>query len=170
MQFKTTLKKFEDKLWSYHIPVPNEIAEQFMDGNNRRVILTIAGMREIQCALMPDGNAGWFLNVNKELRKKLALECGQKIQADIKKDESEYGMPMPEEMLELLQIDDEGNRYFHGLTPGKQRSLLFLIGKPKSSDTRLRKALMINDYLKSVGGKLDFKELNSFMKENKDNY
>jgi uncharacterized protein YdeI (YjbR/CyaY-like superfamily) len=77
---------------------------------------------------------------------------------------------MPEEMLELLQIDNDGNKIFPDLTPGKQRSLLFIIGKPKNSDTRLRKALITIDYLKSVNGKLDFKELHAFYKDRKGDY
>ncbi len=170
MQFKTTLGKFESNLWGYHITVPNEIVEKFTEGKNRRVVLKINGSSDIQCAFMSDGNAGWFINVNKEVRKKLGLEIGQEVNAEIRKDESKYGLPMPEEMQELLQIDDEGDKLFHELTPGKQRSLLFIIGKPKSSDTRLRKALMTIDYLKEANGKLDFKELQIFFKDRKNDY
>jgi len=170
MQFKTTLEKFESQLWNYHVPVPNDIANEFLGGENRRVVLTINDSTEIQCALMPDGKAGWFININKKLREKLGLSIGQEINAELRKDVSKYGMPMPEEMLELLQIDDEGEKLFHALTPGKQRSLLFIIGKPKNSDTRLRKALMTIDYLKEVKGKLNFKELNTFYKNRKTDY
>ena len=170
MKFKTTLEKFESNLWGYHIPVPNEIVEKFIQGDNKRIVLKINEGGEVQCAFMPDGNGGWFINVNKELRKKLNLKVGQEVNAEIQKDESKYGLPMPEEMLELLQIDDEGNKIFHELTPGKQRSLLFIIGKPKNSDTRLRKALMTIDYLKEANGKLDFKELNTFFKDRKEDY
>jgi len=170
MQFKTTLEKFEGKLWAYHLPVPNDIAEEFINGDNRRIILQIEDSQEIHCALMPNGKGGWFITINKEIRKKLNLELGLEINAEILKDESKYGLPMPEEMLELLQIDDEGNKFFHELTPGKQRSLLFIIGKPKSSDTRLRKALMTIDYLKEANGNLDFSELQAFYKNRKNDY
>lgn len=170
MKFKTTLEKLENQLWNYHIPVSNDIAKEFIIGKNRRIVLKINGKHELQCAFMPDGKTDWFININKELRKKLGLELGQAIDAEIRKDISKYGLPMPEEMLELLQIDDEGNKLFHELTPGKQRSLLFIIGKPKNSDTRLRKALMTIDYLKSVSGKLDFKELHTFYKDKKGDY
>ncbi len=170
MQFKTTLEKFEGNLWGYHISVPNDIVEKILVGKNRRIVLRINDSKEIYCAFMPDGNAGWFINVNKEVRKEVGLVIGQEVKAEIRKDESKYGLPMPEELLELLQIDDEGNKLFHNLTPGKQRSLLFIIGKPKNSDTRLRKALMTIDYLKAVNGKIDFPELNNFFKDRKDDY
>ena len=73
-------------------------------------------------------------------------------------------MPMPEELGELLLIDELGSQYFHALTPGKQRALIYQVAKPKREATRLRKAVGILDYLKSVRGKLDFKELNEFVR------
>ena len=72
---------------------------------------------------------------------------------------------MPEEMEVLLAQDEEADRYFHQLTPGKQRSLLHIIGKPKTEATRLKKAIVITEYLKTNRGKLDFKELNLAFKE-----
>ncbi len=55
-------------------------------------------------------------------------------------------------------------RIFHTLTLGKQRTLLHLIGKPKSGEVRLRKAIAVINYLKEVNGRLDFKELNLAIK------
>lgn len=162
--FKTSLEKFEGQLWGHHIPVPDDIYQHFKD-SDRRVICQLNDLPPFQCALMPAGNGSFFINVNKELRKKLQLNVGEKISANIKKDNSKYGLPMPEEMEELMFLDDEGAEYFHQLTPGKQRSLLHLIGKPKSSEIRLKKAVVVLDYLKLVKGKLDFKELNQAFKD-----
>jgi len=67
-------------------------------------------------------------------------------------------------MEELLLQDEDGNKVFHRLTPGKQRSLLHIIAKPKSENIRIKKAVAILEYLKSVNGKLDFKELNLAIK------
>ncbi|MFK7984322.1 MAG: hypothetical protein AB8G86_30390 [Saprospiraceae bacterium] len=62
-------------------------------------------------------------------------------------------------------IDEVGSTFFHQLTPGKQRSLLHLIGKPKNSAIRLKKAVVVLDFLKTNNGKLDFKLLNIAFKE-----
>lgn len=158
MQFTSILAKFEGNLWGHHIIVPDEIFQVFAD-TDKRVVCKLNNLKEIQCALMPKGDGQYFINLNKELRKKLGINVGEEVRVEIRKDESEYGMPMPEEMQELLNLDDEGNHYFHQLTRGKQRSLLHIIGKPKTSNTRLKKAVVIIDYLKEVEGKLDFKEL-----------
>ena len=71
---------------------------------------------------------------------------------------------MPEELEELLKQDLEADKYFHALTPGKQRSLLFLVGKPKSPAIRLNKALGVAEYLKSRQGKVDLREVQVFMR------
>ncbi|MBX2873125.1 MAG: DUF1905 domain-containing protein [Saprospiraceae bacterium] len=167
MKLQTTLRKFESDLWGYHIPIPTEIAVTFIDDSGRRVLCTLNGQRPIHCALMPDGQGGFFINVNKELRKELNLKLGDSVAVELKKDKSKYGMPVPEELEALFEVDEEGNALFHQLTAGKQRSLIYLIGKPKRSDTRLQKAIVVLDYLKSTRGRLDYKELHQAFKDRK---
>lgn len=171
MKFKTTIEKFaHNPTWGHHFPVPTEYAEPFLQGEDRRILLKINDNPEIHCALMPGGDNTWFITATAELRKKLSLSLGEEVTLHIRKDESKYGIALPAEMKEILETDDEGSRVFHGLTPGKQRSLLYITGKPKTSNTRIKKALMVIDYLKSVNGNLDFKELNEFFKLRKNDY
>jgi len=106
----------------------------------------------IHAALMPQGNGDFFINVNKEIRKKQSLELGDKITIELEKDSSKYGMPLPDELKTAWELDEEGHSIFHSLTMGKQRSLVYIIGKPKSSDIRIKKALTMLEYLKSVNG------------------
>ena len=161
---QTTLAKFHSDLWYFHIKVSASIAAPFLD-KDRRVLCALNGTAPFPCALMPDGEGNYFININKERRKKLRLEVGELVEATIQKDESKYGMPMPEVMGELLAQDPDADKYFHALTPGKQRSLLYLIAKPKTEATRLKKAIVITEFLKTNQGKLDFKELNVAFKE-----
>ena len=167
MKFKTTLCNFNSSLWGHHIPVPEKFAQVFLADAGRRVLCTLNGRESIQCALMPDGKGGHFINVNKALRQKLNLKLGDEIEVELQKDESQYGLPLPEELEALFEVDEEGNALFHQLTAGKQRSLIYLVGKPKRSDTRLQKAIVILDYLKSTRGRLDFKELHQAFKDRK---
>lgn len=170
MEFISEISKLDSAVWNMHLPVPKEVSDHFLSTTGNRVICNIDERWEMHAALMPKGSGIYFINVNKEVRKKLDLDEGDKIPITLEADTSKYGIHLPEEMEELLEQDREGNEVFHGLTIGKQRSLLHLIGTPKSSDTRLRKALMTLDYLKSVNGALDFKELNLFYKEQRDQY
>ncbi len=159
MKFSAILENFNASLWGHHIIVPDNIVQKIMKTGAKRVVCTLNEIHTFQCALMPKGDGQYFIMLNTEIRKKLQLHVGVKIDVVLKKDDSKYGLPMPEEMEELLKIDDEANHYFHALTPGKQRSLLHIIGKPKRTDTRLHKAIVITEYLKSTRGRLDFKEL-----------
>lgn len=165
-KFKAKLERIPSQVWNVVFLVPEDIAEIYKEGN-RRVICTVNGIVKMHGALMPAGEDRWFVNFNKERQKKLKVGEGSELEIEMCKDESKYGIPMPEEMEELLKIDDEADQYFHQLTIGKQRSLLHIIGKPKNSDTRLKKAIVITEYIKSTRGKLDFKELNQAFKENR---
>ena len=164
MQFTTNLSRFDSQLWGHHILVPDAISQHFLKEGNTRVLCSLNGDEPFHCALMPRGDGMYFININKEVRDKLNLRLGAEINATLKKDESKYGMPMPEELEELLAQDPEGDELFHALTPGKQRSLIYIAGKPKQSETRLKKAVVVIEHLKANKGKIDFKQLNEDMK------
>lgn len=170
-KFKGTLQKFNDNLWYFYIDIPDEIAHHFLaDEGNRRVVVTYNDSKEVQCALFPKGDNHWFLNLGKEVRKMTQLNVGDEVAVTIKKDESEYGFSMPEELAELFAIDDEGKAAFDKLTPGKKRSLLHIIGKPKTSQTRVKKAIITIDYLKATNGRLDYTELQEAFRNRNDEF
>lgn len=165
MQFTTILQKFDSPLWGFHIMVPDDMARSFVDAGSKRVVCTLNGTEEFQCALMPKGDGSWFVNINKSLRDKLKLKTGSPVEVNLSRDDSEYGLPMSEELAELLKLDDEGNRLFHALTPGKQRTLIYIAGSPKTSETRLKKSVVVIEHLKAHGGKIDFRRLQVDLKE-----
>ena len=167
MEFTTHLESSNESalMWYYHIIVPTAIVNSLLENDNKRVICTLNESEKIHAAIMPRGDGSYFIMINKALRKKLGLESGSELRVQLEVDNSKYGMPMPEELGALLEMDDEGSQYFHSLTAGKQRSLIYMVSKPKTSDTRLKKALVIVDYLKFTKGKLDYKELNQAFKD-----
>lgn len=163
MQLTVVVENFNSRLWGHYLPIPEEVARQFIEGENRRVVCHIGDL-SIHSALMP-GKGGWFILINKDIRAKLGVEEGDKLSISLEKETAEYGMPMPEEMMVLLDQDEAGSRYFHALTPGKQRSLIYIVSKVKNIDSRINKALAILDHLKEMQGRLDFKRLNLKIKE-----
>lgn len=164
MQFTAVLSKFDSPLWGYHILVPDEVSKHFLSNGHKRVICTLNSTETFHCAFMPSGEGTYFISVNKELRQRLKLRIGSIVTANIQKDESKYGLPMPEELEELLAQDPIGDGLFHDLTPGKQRSMIYIAGKPKLADTRLRKAVVLIEHLKANQGKIDYKRLQDDMK------
>ena len=164
VEFKSNIVRIPNQVWYAAIHVPRKIGDQVVNKDNRRVICTINKKLTFQCALMSGGEGDFFINTNKEIRKKLNLEIGDTVDVQIKPDDSEYGMPVAEELISAWEMDDYAFGLFKKLTLGKQRSLIHVVSKPKSSEIRIKKALVLLEYLKSVEGKLDFKELNEAFK------
>ena len=159
--FNSVLEESTNKLWGCHFVVPKLVSDAIItQGEARRVVCTLNENLEYQCALLPRGDGSFVITVNKKSQTKLGLKIGSKINVSLQKDESEYGLPMPEELAELLAQDEEGNRYLHDLSPGKLRTLLYMVGQPKNSDVRLHRALVVVEHLKRNRGKIDYKQLN----------
>lgn len=164
-ELKVALSQFEDnRVYNCYAHVSSEIAETFIEGRNRRIICLIADSLSIQSSLMPYPE-GYFILINQKIISQLGLKIGDSFNIKIEKDNSDYGMEMPEELGTLLEQDAAGNAFFHALTAGKQRNLIYIVSQVKSSDSRLLKSLAIMDHLKDVGGRLDFKQLNLKIKE-----
>ena len=153
-----------------HLLVPNDIVEQIKAAGYKRLKVTMNDLVESYSALISDGEGQHFIIMNKENEKKLNINIGDKVNVHVQEDTSKYGMPMCPEMEELMRVDDEAVKYFDGLKPGVRRNLIYMASKPKSTDTRLVKSLIIMDYLKMKRGDLDFKELNQCMKDWRQNY
>jgi len=167
MTFQTHIKRLYSDVWYLGIHIEKAIAEQFLtnDANGKRVIAEINNLVKMHSALTSDGGGSYFLTINKENQKKLDVTEGSEVSVTLTKDVSKYGMEMPIELEELMAQDPDGDAIFHSLTPGKQRSLIFLVAKPKGAATRMKKAIVIIEYLKEVNGKLDYKELNQAFKD-----
>lgn len=159
VKFKTELGKLAADYGWHFILVERKIAEKFpTDGKSRRVVCTLNGEVTFQAGLM-HYHGDFFISVNKPTRTKLGIEAGDSVTVELAPDESKYGWPMPEEFREILDQDPEGDDLFHGLTPGKQRSLLYHLGQIKDIDKRIHCGLIVVDHLKNNGGKVDGKKL-----------
>lgn len=163
MEFSGKLDKFDFNHWHFHIPVPDQIAEQMMDENHRRVLIWIKSGGPFHMALMKSKEY-WYVLVNQDLRKKYELDEVNPFQVKIERDHSEFGHDVPEELQVLLDQDEEGNYHFRSLSPGKQRSLIYIVTTVKNPESRMKKSLAIIHHLKIAKGKLDFKQLNIWIK------
>lgn len=161
--FITTLEQFDWNIWGYHLPVSSELTSKLSSESHRRVICTVNDQVKLHSALMLIDEGSYIL-INKSTRKKLGLALGDQVKVTLEKDTSEYGMPMPESLQVLLDQDEEGSRHFHALTPGKQRSLIYIVSKVKSVDKQINKGLAILEHLNEFRGQLDFKQLNEKIK------
>ncbi len=164
ISFKTTLTRSPIESGWHFLPVSKAIEAKFkFEGKSKRVVCSINGGEPFQCALMPSGDK-FYIIVNKQKRDVLGIVAGDEVKVELVKDESKYGLPMPDELREVLDQDPDGDRLFHGLTAGKQRTMLYYIGKWKDVDRRIHYALTVIEHLKRNDGKIVFQELSEELK------
>lgn len=154
VKFKTELVQSTTGSGWHFLLVEKKIERKFgFESKFKRVVCTINGGEPFQCALMPWGET-FYIIVNKQKRDAIGVVAGDIVSVELVKDESKYGLPMPEEFAEVLKQDREGNRLFHALTAGKQRSLIHGVITVKNIDKRIHTALIIVEHLKENDGKV----------------
>lgn len=161
----TKLEAMNSDLWSNALPVSNSVADQLIEGKDRRIICHIQGIQAFHCALLPDGNGSWYILLNNKRKKDLGLTQGEEISIELEKDRSEYGMEMPLELREVLDQDEQADMLFHKLTPGRMRNIIHSVASVKSTDIKIRRALVYAEHLKKNKGKIEYKELSQEMKK-----
>ncbi|CAN5407629.1 hypothetical protein BH10ACI3_BH10ACI3_20960 [soil metagenome] len=155
VSFETTLIKSPLESGWHFLTIEREIVDKFaFTGKSKRVVCSIKGGEPFQCALMPWGEI-FYIIVNKSKRESAGIDAGDTVEVELVLDESKYGLPMPEEFQEVLNQDHEGDRLFHALTEGKQRSVLYYVSKIKDIDKRIHASLIFVDHLKENDGKID---------------
>lgn len=167
MKFKGILKAFEENSLGYgpHIVIPNDIFENMLQlAPDKRIKCTLNSSLTVSRAMSPKGDFHYIL-LNKDVLKKCKLEIGDEVLVELQPDISKYGIDITEEMEEVLFSDPEGSDLFHKLTPGVQRSLIYIINKIKSSQLRIERSFVILEHLKKMKGKVDGKILQEDFKE-----
>lgn len=148
-----------DETWGHCFAVPSIYAEMFKsEDGSRRIVCVLNDSMTLHAAIMPHGK-GWVISMNKTNLKKLGLKVGSPIQVTIRQDDSEFGLPMPEEFREVLEQDPMAKGYFDALTAGKKRSLIHIIIGVKNIDKRIERALMIVEKLKDSKGVIKANEM-----------
>lgn len=164
-RFTSALERSDNKLWGCHIRVPKTAAAALKQGEARRVICTLNGSERYQCAILYYEPGLPVVSVNKKVRDALGVTFGEKVEVELQQDTSEYGLPIPSELKEVFRQDPEGKKLFHALTPGKQRTLLYIVGNVKDSGKKVFRSLGILRHLKENKGKIDYKKLYLALKD-----
>lgn len=164
LRFKARFTNASDQSGWHFLVVDRKIVDKFgFEGNSRRVLCSIKGAEPFACALMPWGDI-FYIMVNKLRRAEFGLNVGDTVEIVLEKDESKYGMPMCEEFEEVLRQDPAGDKIFHSLTAGKQRSMIYYIGKVNDIDRRIHTALIFLEHLKNNDGKIIYDVLKEELK------
>ena len=143
---KISLSRFPNG--SFFLPIPSALEKKLTADGNKRVVCTFRDGQEIHVALQKSKEAGTYIYLGNSTMKKIKLKEGDKLDVDIRVDDSPYQFQMPEEFEEVLKTDPEAHKIFHSLTPGNQRSIIHVVAQAKNSDTRVTRALKIAERLK----------------------
>jgi hypothetical protein len=162
--FDGILEKYENKLWNYHVKIPISLMRNIKAVKENRFICTINDKVTFPCAPMPAGGDTYFIIINQKYRTQLKINIGDLLHVNMVIDESPYGMPLPPEIAELLSQEPQFDLYFHQLTPGKIRALLYIVDKLSSKEKRIEKSMVISNHLIEFKGALNFKLLNEAFK------
>lgn len=155
IKFNTKLDRSPEMSGWHFLVVDSKTAHKLaFDGKYKRVVCTINNGESFQCALLPSGGK-FYIIVNQKKRNELGIVANDEVSVELVVDESKYGLPMPPEFREVLDQDPEGDKIFHALTAGKQRSLLYFLGKIKDIDKRIHQALVIVGHMKEHGKVVD---------------
>lgn len=156
VKFESTLETTDGTSVWHILRVEREKVAHFgFPGNLRRVLCSLNGCAPFNCALFPS-KGDYFLTLGKKLRARLHIVAGDTVTVELQKDESKYGMPVPEEFEEVLRQDPEGRHLFDGLSPGDQRLMLKLVVFVKDVDRRIARSLTGLALLKLAGGSFDY--------------
>jgi len=150
--FRTEVGQFTEApvgLNMHYLLVPKTIVQRIASPLPARFVVTLMNTTW-HGAVMSMGDGNGFVMINKQLVRKLGLQLGMKTELHLVEDHSRYGMPMCEELEALLEQDEKANHRFHALTPGRQRNIIHYIGKIKSPQLRIDKALMFMENLKQL--------------------
>ena len=162
---KATVGQLGSNVYDLILILKSKDMQPFIDGSNKRVICMLNKDNEVRSGLMSYGDGDFYLILNKRIQKNMDLEPGDPLEVEVIKDESEYGMDFPEEFQQALDLEPEALKYFLELSMAKRRNLIYLVNKVKRPETRIKKALVISEYLRDCRGALDFRELNEAFKK-----
>ena len=134
----------------YSLLLPEDVITPFLEKNIKRVKVkaSFEGKTLDFHAAIQKRNGLHYMMFGKRYQKELGIFPNDYFQLQFFKDESKYGVDMPEEFDAVLLSDYEAFQIFESLTPGKQRGIIYMIIRYKNSQTRIDEAILICENLK----------------------
>lgn len=159
-EFESSIGKLDHLLGAHCIIVPSQVVQSFGGFNNNRFWVTINQKLRFQGGLVALGEGSAYITLNQKRMKEMQLQYGDSISVQLEVDNSEFGMEVPDELIELLAQDQEAKYRFDLLTKAKQRYIIYHVAGVKSSEKRIERALLLLTNLKTLPiGKESFREM-----------
>ncbi|NKI32716.1 YdeI/OmpD-associated family protein [Croceivirga thetidis] len=136
---------------THSIVIPNEIASGFYDAGHKRIKVHASFQTktiEFYAALNRWKDNSFSIMFSKNKQKELDILPNDYFQLQFFEDTSKYGVEVPEEFEAVMLSDYDAYQIFESLTKGKQRGLIYMINRFKSSQKRIDKTLILCENLK----------------------
>ena len=146
--FAARIARMESGVVTHYIPVPPEIAEDYIEADTRRLIATLNG-NEIRRYLFQSANGEYGLVIGKSVIRDLGLPMIEPIMVELRADPDPDRVELCEELEVALEQDDAAGERFYNMTPGKQRGLALHVCRAKRTSTRVRRALDVCEKLRT---------------------
>ncbi len=164
VKLKAVVQDFNSDLWRFHLVVPEKAALKFINEKGHRVVCILPEGERMHTALMKRRDK-YFILLNKRIVNRYKLAVDATIEIILTPEIAEFGSPMPEELDAVFVEEEKAYEAFMSLTPGKRRSLMYIVSKVKRVDSRIKKALAIAEHLTEAGTNIDYKRLNELIKK-----
>lgn len=128
--------------------IPSHVADLFYGLGHQRVVCTLMGKIVLHAALIKHADLGFAVYVNKRILQTLGLVLGQQVPFSLEVDTNPDQFPMPDELAEALNQDEEAKKAFEALTAGARRGFMHWVGQVKSMDKKIERALKVVSQLK----------------------
>lgn len=127
---------------------------------NQRLLITLDHQIQWQAGILALGAGSGMITVQKDRLKKLGKTLGDSVIVQLEKDDSEFGVPVADEINEYwIQVPESKDR-FDALTPGMKRYILNHVSTAKSTEKRLERThLLLSNLLLAPQGKETFRFL-----------
>jgi hypothetical protein len=160
VKFKTRIDRLPHLLNMHYIEIPERIIKKLGGKYSMRLMCTVNSSLTFQGGIVALGEGRGYISINTRRMKQIGVVAGDTVSIELNKDDSKYGMEIPEELSTLLEQDPEGKKRFDNLTPGRQRYIIHYVSSVKSVQLRIDRAILLITNLKKLPpGKENFREM-----------
>ena len=145
--FTAPVKRFSIEGGMHYLELPNEFAEPMRATGHKRWVCTIQDVLTWHCGLLPTGEGTWFVVLSKAKMEAVEAHVGDWLNVDMVPDTSKYGMPLPEDLEDILADDPEFERRFDAMLPGKRRNAIHQIASAKTPETAAKRIIKLMQQL-----------------------
>jgi hypothetical protein len=124
--------------WTF-VKVPAAVSKA-LGARGRVPVKGTVNERPLTGSLMPDGEGGHFLVVNKAIRDAAGVDVGDRVEVVLEVDTAERRVEVPPELAEALAVDTEARRAFEAFSYSHQKEYADWVGEAKKAETRLSRA------------------------------